>query len=306
MFRKKLTLLVIPDSQGTSKQVSVPVASIYLGVAAVLILLVATFFFSAQFFSGRVDQAELDQLKAENEALAKRFERIRWDLAEVDTRWDELVEKEVRIRTMFDLPDVGDEERQLGIGGPTPPALSRMTVSEKAAYQTEMEIDRLLRLSRFELEKYAEVEESLESLKGRLDHTPSIWPTPGWFSRGYGMQYDPFTGYKHMHRGIDIANKAGTPVVATADGRIKSIGRNGGLGKVIVIDHGYGFMTRYGHLSDYAVKSGQRVKRGDVVGYMGNTGYSTGPHLHYEVWRSGKVLNPREYILNEKFQKFQS
>ena len=114
------------------------------------------------------------------------------------------------------------------------------------------------------------------------------------------MKNDPFTGYRQMHHGLDIANHRGTPIIATADGRVSSVGRNSGLGKIVAIDHGYGFRTRYAHLSEIKVKRGQRVKRGDVIGLMGSTGYSTGPHLHYEVIRNGKTVNPIKYILNQK------
>jgi murein DD-endopeptidase MepM/ murein hydrolase activator NlpD len=199
---------------------------------------------------------------------------------------------------MFDLPEIDDQQRQLGIGGPTPPALATMSPTLKAAYATETEVDRLLNISQFELEQYAEVEGELSKLKDRLAHTPSIWPTKGWQSRGYGMKGDPFTGYKRMHNGIDIANRTGTPVVASANGVIKKVGSAGGLGEIVVIDHGYGFVTRYAHLSKSKVKRGTKVKRGEVIGLMGSTGYSTGPHLHYEVLRNGKSLNPNRYILN--------
>ena len=114
------------------------------------------------------------------------------------------------------------------------------------------------------------------------------------------MKYDPFTGYKQMHRGIDIANHTGTPIIATADGVVKATQSSAGMGKFVVINHGYGFQTRYGHLSQIKVKAGQHVKRGDVIALMGSTGYSTGPHLHYEVIRNGNFLNPAKYILNEK------
>jgi murein DD-endopeptidase MepM/ murein hydrolase activator NlpD len=113
------------------------------------------------------------------------------------------------------------------------------------------------------------------------------------------MRLDPFTGYKEMHRGIDIANHRGTPIIATADGRVASIGKNSGLGKTVVLNHGYGFRTRYAHLHEIKVKRGQTVKRGDVIALMGSTGWATGPHLHYEVIRNGKTLNPIKYILND-------
>lgn len=291
--------MLIPNSMGMLKQVRIPVALIYLSVGAVILLLFFSFFFSAEFFRDKVDQKELQRLRAENHELMEKYERMRWYMAEVESRYDDLVTKEIRLRSLFDLPAIEPQQRQLGIGGPVPPALASMSEAETAAFTTEVEVDRLLKLSEFELEKYAEVETSLVELKDCLEHTPSIWPTQGWVSRGYGMKYDPFTGYKRMHRGLDIANRTGTPIVATADGRVVSVGRNSGLGKTIVLNHGYGFRTRYGHLSEIKVKRGQTVRRGDVIGLMGSTGYSTGSHLHYEVIRNGKTFNPIKYILNE-------
>lgn len=290
--------MLIPDSSGVSRQMSVPVYLPWSLLAAAFILLFGSFFLGAQYFADRVDQDELADLRAENQELAQKYEQLRWDLSETDNRFQQLVQKEVAIRAMFELPEINPDERQLGVGGPVPEVYNAMSLAEQTAFSTEAEVDRMLTLSRYELEKYNEVESLLVALRDRLSHTPSIQPTRGWYSRGYGKKYDPFTGYKQFHRGIDIANHNGTKIIAPANGVIKSVGKNGGMGKSIVITHGYGFSTRYGHLSKYNVKRGQKVSRGDVIGFMGSTGRSTGPHLHYEVWRSGRALNPNNYILN--------
>lgn len=291
--------MLIPNSMGILKQLNIPVAFIYLGAFAVLLLLVGSFFLSAEFFSTKVDQAELERLQAENQRLTEKYEQLRWNLNEVNERYSQLVQKEIRIRTIFDLPEIDEEERMLGIGGPSAQKLTIASELEKDAVATEVEVDRILRLSRYELEKYSEIEQTLLTVKDRLDHTPSIWPTRGWVSRGFGMQFDPFTGYKQMHRGIDIANRTGTPIVATASGRVVQTSNDSMMGKFVVIDHGYGFRTRYGHLSQITAKVGQKVNRGEVIALMGSTGYSTGPHLHYEVIRNGKFLSPSGFILNE-------
>lgn len=300
MWKKKLTFMLIPTSMGISRQMRIPVALIYGCIGGVVLLILASFFLSAQFFSDRVDARELAELRAENEKLREKYEQMRWNITEVENRYDELVQKEIAIRSLFNLPEVNAEERQLGVGGPTSPRFDRLSETQREAVVTEQQVDRLLTLSAFELEKFSEVEQDLAKLQERLNHTPSIWPSTGWISRGYGMKYDPFTGMKQMHRGIDVANHTGTPIIAAADGRVTRVGRNGGMGKTVVIDHGYGFVTRYAHLSDYKVKRGQRVSRGEVIGLMGSTGYSTGPHLHYEVLRNGKSLNPMNHILNDK------
>ena len=291
--------MVIPDSKGISKQISVPVTLIYSGVIVAFVLLFANFFLGAEYISDQVSDQELENLRAENNDLMEKYEKIRWDLSEIDARYNDLVQKEIAIRTIFDLPEISSEERQLGIGGPGSQTYPDMTISEKFAFETEVDIDHLLNLSKFELEKYADVEKQLKNFKDRLDHTPSIWPTKGWNSCGFGMRDDPFTGYRTMHRGVDIANHLGTPIIAPADGVVKQIGAIGNMGKMITIDHGYGFVTRYGHLSNYNVKKGQRVNRGDVIGLMGKSGKVTGPHLHYEVWRNGQAKNPLNYTFNK-------
>ena len=290
--------MLIPNSEGVLKQLKIPVALIYISASVVLLLLVGTFFLSAEFFTDKVNEAELARLQVENEQLNEKYEQLRWNVSEIENRYGELVKKEIVIRNAFDMPEIDLEERQLGIGGPTSHNFDYISSTEKFALATEAQVDRLLRLSRFELEKYSEIEFELNRLQDRLVHTPSIRPTKGWYNRGFGMKNDPFTGYKRFHRGIDISNNTGTVIISSADGTVKITANDNDLGKFITIDHGYGFQTRYGHLSKIQVKRGQKVKRGDIIGLMGSTGYSTGPHLHYEVIRNGKFLNPRKYILN--------
>lgn len=299
MFSRKLTFLVVPDSQGISKQLTIRAWYLYAGVLTVLLLLFGCFYLASHVIQTNVVQNDLTRLETENQELTEKYEKLRWNLAEADSRWNDLIQKEVALRTIFDLPQVSDDERQLGIGGPTPPSIASLNEAEMLAYNTEVEVDHLLRLSRFELEKYEEVEESLHDLKDRLDHTPSIWPTKGWYSESFGMREHPFTGYRQMHRGIDVANHKGTPIIAPADGRVRKFSKEGNMGLMLVIDHGYGFVTRYGHLAEVKVTRGQKVKRGDIIAAIGNSGRTTGPHLHYEVWRNSKVLNPTKYILNK-------
>jgi murein DD-endopeptidase MepM/ murein hydrolase activator NlpD len=154
----------------------------------------------------------------------------------------------------------------------------------------------------------------LESLESRLNivsrnvdrrnalaaATPSIWPARGWLSSTMGHRADPFTGDDDFHAGLDIAGERGQPVFATAAGTVAHVGFQGGYGNLIVLEHGFGLQTRYGHLLNYSVKPGARVKRGDVIGHVGNTGRSTGYHLHYEVLANGKLLNPLQLLTQQK------
>jgi murein DD-endopeptidase MepM/ murein hydrolase activator NlpD len=126
--------------------------------------------------------------------------------------------------------------------------------------------------------------------------TPSIWPVPGWLSSPYGNRRDPFTGGPDFHPGLDISADYGQPVKATADGTIVVAERSGSYGNLVEIDHGYGIVTRYGHLSRFGAVAGQQVHRGDVIGYVGSTGRSTSAHLHYEILLNGKLTNPLKLL----------
>lgn len=301
IFSRKMTLMITPGASGVTRQWRVSKGVLYvLGTAASFILF-GNLFFGANYIDQKISDKEYNRLQAENMELTQRYERMRWELSDMSARYDELVDKEIAIRQMFDLPEIDPEMRLLGVGGPeSAPALIDSPVDE-LAYQSEIELDRLNRLARFEVDKFDEALLALKDKKRKLDHMPTIMPTEGWLSRGFGMKPNPFTGASQMHRGLDIANHRGTPVVATGDGKIKRAGKNGGMGKMVYINHGFGFATRYAHLDKINVKVGQKVKRGDVIGLMGSTGYSTGPHLHYEVIKNGKSQNPYKHIIKYNY-----
>ncbi len=143
------------------------------------------------------------------------------------------------------------------------------------------------------------IENRLASVRTKVEHeqalaraTPSIWPIAGWLSSGFGLRKDPFDGSPEFHAGLDIAADRGTPIRATADGTVKTAGYNGDYGKSVLIDHGYGISTRFGHMSAIAVHAGQEIHRGEVLGYVGATGRATSPHLHYEILLNGRPINP--------------
>jgi murein DD-endopeptidase MepM/ murein hydrolase activator NlpD len=147
------------------------------------------------------------------------------------------------------------------------------------------------------------VRRNVEKRESLMNATPSIWPVHGWLSAGYGMRSDPFNGDRDFHPGLDISADKGTPIYATADGKVELSAPSGDYGNLVVIDHGYGIVTRYGHLSKFAVWQGRSVKRGDVVGYVGATGRATGPHLHYEVLANGKLMNPLQLLAGRTAQE---
>jgi murein DD-endopeptidase MepM/ murein hydrolase activator NlpD len=140
------------------------------------------------------------------------------------------------------------------------------------------------------------VRRDVERREALANATPSIWPAHGWLTGTFGGRSDPFSGEPAFHQGLDISTEKGQPVFATADGVVESASYTGDYGNLIVVNHGFGLATRYGHMSGFAVRQGRQVKRGEVIGYVGSTGRSTGTHVHYEILANGKLINPLQLL----------
>lgn len=147
-------------------------------------------------------------------------------------------------------------------------------------------------------QSFRDLVEQLRGKTERLASTPSVWPTKGWITSTFGRRTSPFTGKPQLHQGLDIAAEPGTEIAAPARGRVAFSGRKGPLGKTVVLDHGFGIKTTYGHCKHLHVKKGELVERGQWIASVGNTGRSTGPHLHYVVQVNGKAVDPRRYIFD--------
>ena len=196
-------------------------------------------------------------------------------------------------RAMQRLPAVV-KDRAMG-GEQALPRRSAMMVASLAAPEDTFGLLRDA-LGRIEL-GLRSVRSDVERREALAAATPSIWPTVGWLSAGFGERADPFTGAPGIHQGLDISTDKGRPVVATADGVVESAEWNGNYGNFLVIDHGFGIKTRYGHLQSFVVEHGARVQRGDLLGHVGTTGRTTGPHLHYEILTNGQLIDPMRLLL---------
>jgi murein DD-endopeptidase MepM/ murein hydrolase activator NlpD len=209
---------------------------------------------------------------------------------------------EQKLRIIANIEKSSEEDSLFGVGGSIPEDLdSQLPLTEKHnnLLREMHKQTKELTLASINQEKVFEsLYEGLKSQRNLLSSTPSIRPTEGWLSSGFGYRVSPFTGLREFHKGLDFAGRKGTEIIAPADGVVSFVGRNGSYGKMIKIDHGHGIVTRYGHLQKALKKRGEAVKRGDVIALMGNTGRSTGPHLHYEVLLNGLPVNPKKYILN--------
>ncbi len=298
---KHFSVLIIPHHRGKILKRKISVTFLYSLSFSFFLLVLVNLFFSFDFFGKILDRAKLSQLEKENKYLESKLVDLNSVILKLKGEMASLIEKEGTVRMVFGLPEVDVQLREVGVGGSMPSQLSEQSLTVKQVQKAEVELDKLLRQTRFERESFDQIYSDLCDKKKILDHTPSIQPTTGYLSRGFGMMIDPFTGTKQPHLGIDLAADMGTPVYATAEGKVSSVERDPGLGKTILISHEFGYTTVYAHLSLVKVKIGQYVRRGEVIGAVGNTGYSTGPHLHYEVHFQGQPKNPLNYILSSPY-----
>ena len=213
-----------------------------------------------------------------------------------------LSEFEEQVRLMADIQQSSGSSGLIGIGGISSNKLDvDIPFEEKHSpliremHDQVKQIDHAAKIQSLD---FTNLIKKLEQKRNLLASTPSIRPVDGWITSKFGYRISPFTGRRDFHSGLDIANKSGTKLVATANGKISYAGQKTYIGNLILIDHGFGMVTKYGHLKKILVKQGQKVKRGDVIGLIGNSGQSTGPHVHYEVSINGTPVNPLKYIFN--------
>ena len=208
-------------------------------------------------------------------------------------------------RTMDKLPAL---VKARAMGGSSVPVTGTGTAKQESAYARTLSAlsnpDDTFGLLRTLLEglesRLQSVRTNVEKRNALAAATPSIWPAQGWLTSTMGPRTDPLTGDADYHGGLDIAGEKGQPVYATAAGVVTQAGFSGGYGNLIVLDHGFGLETRYGHLSAFLIHQGDHVKRGEMIGRLGSTGRTTGAHLHYEVMANGRLINPLQLLTQQK------
>ena len=298
------TLVLVRGGTARVRQYSLPkrwVKRLAIGGGVLgVFLLVATAFLVAD--SGARARAAL--LERENSLLKAEMARIETRVADLDREMATLAERDDRVRALAGLTGIDQEVLEVGIGGPGMETAGEGTLwpmdpeASEAAYAIRYDVAYLLRRAELLNNSFNEVEASLEDQRELLEATPSIPPVMGHVSSHYTYSREnPVTGVTSPHLAIDIVARWGTPFVATAPGRVVFSGRKDGYGNMIEIDHGFGLRTRYGHASKLHARVGQRIQRGEVVGEVGSSGSSTGSHVHYEVHKSGRPVNPSNYIL---------
>jgi murein DD-endopeptidase MepM/ murein hydrolase activator NlpD len=283
---ERLQVLVALKRRNRFLNLSVPAYAIYLGIAGLVAILVCGSLLGSFAVSRLTDSQRAGRLARENSQLKATVAAY---AAALDTFRQFMVAAEQmdnKLRASISLPLIPGDIRLMGIGGSQPSS-------------PEPRVDAMLRRVRFEQQSLAEIKAALKDQESRLQNVPSIWPVQGWVASGFGYRIDPFTGSRAMHPGLDIVAPTGTPVAATGAGRVIYAGWKPGWGRCIEIDHGGGIKTFYAHCRSLKVNGGQRVVRGDVIATVGNSGRSTGTHLHYGVLAGGNWVNPDNYVLTQ-------
>jgi len=250
-----------------------------------------------------------DLVQNENRILKEQLQLANIHVSGLEKKLAALNEDANGVRLMVDLPKIDEDVRRAGIGGTdTRIDFSSSTDVNDLLNGLRSNITRTEKELELQAASYREVAMTFEKNKDRYRHLPAIKPMEGYYSRnGFGLRLHPILHIYMPHEGIDIANDVGTPVYATADGVVRFSGRDAGYGISVLLDHGYSYKTRYAHLSKSLVREGQTVHRGDMIARSGNTGLSTGPHLHYEVRLNGIPQEPLNYFFDDiNYQKYKA
>jgi murein DD-endopeptidase MepM/ murein hydrolase activator NlpD len=273
------------------------VAGLVIGVLALPILMGLGAKWSAR---NEIDQLRSDRsvLQVENGSYRAATGELTAQIQSLETVINDLGVRSqldpAQARAMQKLPAV---VKTRAAGGANVPANVAVAEMVKAAFATPEDTFGVLRDLLQGLEsRLRSVRSNVERREALASSTPSIWPAHGWLTGTFGGRSDPFSGEPAFHQGLDISTEKGQPVYATADGTVETASYTGDYGNLIVIKHGFGLVTRYGHLSRYNVKPGTQVKRGDVIGFVGATGRATGAHVHYEILANGQLINPLQLL----------
>jgi len=260
-----ITIMLIPHTDRKALQVKVPSVGVF---ASVILWFIGTVY----VFSVAVDALEYNRMKESLNYYSGQFSEMR--------------------KTMTSLKNAEAEFRRIFSFKTKERVLENIDTSDNGS----IDMENLKEEIKLTMESIGEIKDYLSQQRDLYMSTPKGWPVDGQVSSSYGYRLHPKTGARDFHSGMDIAADPGLPVKATADGIVSYAGWSGGSGNLVALEHGFGFSTFFAHNRLVAVNVGQKVKRGDILGYVGSTGNSTGPHLHYEVWKEGKALDPITFV----------
>jgi len=305
MRDKKIKLIFFSLRDSEVKDYALDGKKLILISVALLIFLTISVGAGIKYFTEWLDNSKVESLKQANASLMDQLEKIRNNIQEVKQQIRAWEQRDDEMRLMAGLDTLSGDVRMAGVGGPEIAysedfELLPHSIKNEVVETSEL-IDQLKRQLQLLTESRKAIDNALKNKSNEFRHIPTIRPVRrGRLTARFGYRIDPFTGIRAPHRGIDIGAPEGTPIFAPADGVVIKVIKNykphKSYGKYIVIDHGNGYQTVYGHLHSIKVRMGQKVKRWDVIATVGQTGRATGPHLHYEVVAFGRKVNPLDYI----------
>jgi murein DD-endopeptidase MepM/ murein hydrolase activator NlpD len=300
---RRWTVMLVPHGAGSSRavQLSDVVLKGLVGFGAFAAL--ALFILAGTAIGRGLSVTHNRRLAYEHSVLVDEIQRMRGQL---DTLHDTLVtmgQREQGLRLLAGLNLLDSAVQEAGIGGPAGSwperdTLTSIGVDGVQALATRLEVDALMRRADILIKSVGQAYDSLSSHELRFAATPTIMPVNGRISSPFAAErLDPILHIVRPHQGMDVAAPMGSPISAPAAGVVTAVKWESGYGNYVMIDHGYGVVTRFAHCSKIVVTRGQRVKRGDVIALVGSTGEATGPHVHYEVWLNGRAVDPKNFVL---------
>jgi murein DD-endopeptidase MepM/ murein hydrolase activator NlpD len=300
MPKNSYTLLILPKRHSSAKKMSVS-GTLVKGVSLfVMGLILAMMYVSYDYIHIRRNQVELKRLKQQTVEQRKQIEGLAAKIDEFAIRMETLNQFDKKIRIMANFETGRDREQFLGIGGPMNEEnriRSKIVAEDKKLIAgVHRNVDRLMNEAVSQERSFTALLNFLKEKKSILEATPSLWPVTGWVTSEFGRRQNPFANGEEFHKGIDIAATFGKAIQAPAHGIVTEVAYQNDVGQMIQIDHGHGISTFYGHMSKAIVRPGATVRKGHRIGYVGNSGRSTGSHLHYTVLLNGVSVNPRKYL----------
>lgn len=308
-MRKKISFVILSNTGAPARQICASKASIRLicmfaVVCLTLVGYVVYDYYNLRHTTERLQQRErtLTAQLGEIQTQRKQIQEFSNDINLLKEKLVTLNQFEKKVRIIANIERTAESDNIFGVGGSIPEDLdAQIPLKEKHnSLMREMhdQIDQLSTASTNQQAGFQSLLKDLQDQQNLLASTPAIRPVRGWTTSKFGYRISPFTGRREFHKGFDIATKKGSPILATADGVVTFVGRKGLFGNTIMISHGHGMVTRYAHCDKFLKKRGEKVKRWEQIATVGNTGRSTGPHVHYQVELNGVPVNPEKYMLD--------
>ena len=302
MDKEHYSILIFGPKTSRSRHLKIRKKTFKIALYLFAFALLSTTFFFCDYIQVKKKVFELSRLRQETQTQKSQLHFFSSKIEDLEKQLSKLKDFDKKIRIIANLERGQETTSLMGMGGPSPSDIRDKLKSAKddpgLVQQMKADVERLQSEAITQELSLAELEKGLQTKKEMMVHMPSLWPTMGWVTSGFGFRTNPFSGLSQMHEGMDISNRVGTVVVAPSDGIVSDVGNDLVYGKIVVISHGFGMTSRYCHLSKALVKAGQKVNRGDKIAEIGMTGRTTGPHLHYEVRLNGIPVNPMRYIVN--------